>query len=49
MEILDATVITTALPVIAADFIVPAAHIYWCIGILSSRNTFYSIKWLRRR
>ena len=27
MEILDATVITTALPVIAADFGVPAAHL----------------------
>jgi len=27
MEILDATVITTALPVIAADFNVPAAHL----------------------
>lgn len=27
MEILDATVITTALPVIAADFSVPAAHL----------------------
>ena len=27
MEILDATVITTALPVIAADFNVPATHL----------------------
>lgn len=33
MEILDATIITTALPIIAADFAVPAAHL--SVGVSS--------------
>lgn len=47
MEILDATVITTALPVIAADFGVPATQL--SIGVsayLVAVTFFYSAKWL---